>query len=120
MNPTAEHAELRAERLRVLLAAAGEESVLDPVAGLEGGLPSLSPAERGLAISASRADCDLASQCINLARELRARQWQALETFLSLIPPGGDEAETMYLPRPLALQAAWAALNCGWLWPAGG
>lgn len=61
-------------------------------------------------------DVLLINAILEAEHELRRRQWAALEALLPLIPPGGDESEVVYLPRPLALRAVLLARACGWFW----
>lgn len=99
-----ESVELRAERLRLFVAAIGEEPTMRAYEGADYGMvpggwsyymedaePVDYPDEH-----------DLAWSCAELAQEVRARQWDALERFCVLHFAGEEQA------------AAVAAYDLGW------
>jgi hypothetical protein len=63
-----------------------------------------------------REDVYLANALLSAGYEITDRRWRALEALLALIPPGGDESETAFLPRGDAVRAAVCARACGWFW----
>lgn len=63
-----------------------------------------------------REDVYLANALLEAACEIDIRRWAALEALLPLIPPGGDESDTVHLPRHQAIRAAVHARVCGWFW----
>lgn len=69
---------LRAERLRCLVAAIGEEPTMEPMDNdlLPGGYRELLG---DLDYDGADADLDLAAQCTDLARQLRAEAWRWFE-----------------------------------------
>lgn len=60
--------------------------------------------------TASDEDRLLAETCLAAERDLRRREWSAVEALLAAIPPGGDLEDVYGLP---------AAQVCGWLSEAG-
>ena len=107
-----ERIELRAERLRVLVAAIGEEPTMDAGDTFATGLV---PGGwryylEGLEYEHVARDLELACECSNLARELRARQWAALERLGALTAGRRGGA----LPAPEQLEFARAILELGW------
>jgi len=108
----------RAERLRVLLAVIGEEPSMDPGESFERGpmprgwhhyMPS--DAAAGLDPGSVRDDVGLAIECANLAKEVRAREWEALECFDALmngVPAG------VALPDPDKRRLVDAIVTLGW------
>jgi len=62
-------------------------------------------------------DLDLACECSNLARELRARQWDALERLGGLVAAGEGASPTekfASLPKAEIVAAGRAMLDLGW------
>lgn len=57
----------------------------------------------------------LATSLLEVEREHRKREWDALECLLACIPPGGTYDEVLFLPRPVMGKAIRAASACGWL-----
>jgi len=111
---SAEHAELRAERLRVAL------YVLDAVHDYEAGRyterrPQLHDADVGLLRTCSAEDRLLAQSCLQADHDLLRGEWSAVETLLAAIPPGGGLGDIYDLPAEQALPALHAAQACGWL-----
>ncbi len=109
-----EHTELRAERLRVALA------VLDHQPDYDAGLypeprPLLPDPDVGLFQTCSSDDRRLAESCLQAERDLRRREWGAVEAVLGAIPPGGSIEDIYNLPAAQALPALHAARTCGWL-----
>ncbi len=104
---------MKGERLRVLIAAIGEEptmTIADTFALrlVPGGwveyMGEYVPAEE------LKAEVELAFECAAVAREIRARQWAALERADALLAAGGPG------PLPPAEQGALARaiLELGW------
>lgn len=62
-------------------------------------------------------DRDLAETCLEAERDLRRREWDAIELLLAAIPLGGGLEEIYELPAYRALPAIRAAQVCGWLRP---
>ena len=108
--------DLRAERLRVLVAAIGEEPTMDVRDTFALGLVPggwdyyLSDEEWELDAGTLELDVDLAFQCAEVAREIRARQWAALEVQDAVVAAGEGG------PLPAAQQGrlARAILELGW------
>ena len=112
----ADRIELRGERLRVLIAAIGEE----PTMGVRdtfalGLIPGgwhyyLADEDDVLDDETLDADVDLAIQCAEVAREIRSRQWLALEVQDAVVSAGEGR------PLPAAQQGrlARAILELGW------
>ena len=106
-----ERVELRAERLRVLVAAIGEEPTMDASDTFASGIVpgGFRDYLEGLEYEHVARDLDLACELANLAREIRARQWHSLERLGALIASGKGEtpdgevrlaAESRSSPRP--------------------
>ncbi len=93
---TDDRIELRAERLRVLVAAIGEAPTIVFALGLE-------PDDIEL-------DVDLARQCVKLERALRERQWDALEVADAVVAAGKGGS----LPIQQQGRLARAILELGW------
>ncbi len=113
-----EQAELRAERLRVMM------RVLDALPDYDAGMypepAPLVPAEDvGLFQSGSAEDPLLALTCLAAEHDLRRREWGAVEALLGALPPGGSIEDVYDLPAGQALPALRAAQVCGWLREAG-
>lgn len=109
-----EQTELRAERLRVTMC------VLDVLEDFNAGMypeaALLLPVEDvGLFQTGSTEDRSLALSCLAVERDLRRREWGAVEALLAAIPPGGDLENIYHLPAVQALPALRAASECGWL-----
>jgi hypothetical protein len=109
-----EQTELRAERLRVAV------HVIDAAPDYEAGLyrearPLVSRHDTWLFQTCSADDQLLALACLDAERDMRRREWAALETLLAAIPPGGDLWDIYNLPEPQMLPALRAASECGWL-----
>jgi hypothetical protein len=109
-----EQAELRAERLRVMV------RVLDALSDYEAGRypeprPSVSRPDGILFQTCSVDDRALAEACLDAQRDLLRRKWEALETLLGAIPPGGDLESIYEQPADRALPAIKGAQICGWL-----
>ena len=114
-----ERVELRAERLRILVAALGEEPTMDLHDTFASGLV---PGGwryylEGLEYEHVARDLDLACECSNVARAIRARQWDALERLGALIAAGegatpGEKFAS--LPKAEIVAAARAMLDLGW------
>jgi hypothetical protein len=108
--------ELRAERLRCLIAAIGEEPTMQlrdtfALGLIPGGWNEyLAPEACGSDDDDIEFDIDLAFQCADVAREIRAKQWRALEVADAVLAAGGDG------PLPAAEQGrlARAILLLGW------
>jgi hypothetical protein len=111
---SSEQAELRAERLRVAIRVL--EATDDFAAGM---YPEPAPAvgshDVALFRTASPEDTLLAQACLDAERDLRRRQWDAMETLLGALPPGGSLDDVYGLPAEQALPALSAAHLCGWL-----
>jgi hypothetical protein len=111
---SSEQAELRAERLRVALCVlevaddyhAGKYPEAAPVVG-EGDV--------ALFLTVSPEDRLLAQACLDAARDLRRREWGAVEALLGALPHGGGLDDVYDLPAEQALPALRAAQVCGWL-----
>lgn len=106
---------VRAERLRVLIAAIGEEPTMNVrdtfAAGLvPGGWEHYMTDAMDLDPDAIEADVDLAFECAGVARAVRSRQWTALERADALIAAGDGG------PLPHAQQGVLARsiLELGW------
>jgi hypothetical protein len=82
----------RAERLRVILAACGQEPALNPAEAVKQGLPLLSARDIDLLDGATPADLDLANACVAIEIETRATEYQRAEALLAMIPGGADES----------------------------
>jgi hypothetical protein len=113
-----EQTELRAERLRVAI------RVLDAADDFAAGVyrepqPFVPAHDAALFQTASEEDRLLAEACLAAERDLRRREWSAVETLLAAIPPGGNLEDVYGLPAAEALQALRAAQICGWLNAAG-
>jgi hypothetical protein len=77
--------------------------------------PLIEPEDVGLFQTGSAEDRLLAQACLDAQRDLRRREWGAVESLLGALPPG-----SMYdLPAERALPALRAAQVCGWLREAG-
>lgn len=108
--------ELRAERLRVLIAAIGEEPTMDvrdtfALGLVPGGWHYYMADEDGVLDEETLdADIDLAYQCAEIAHEIRSRQWVALEVQDAVVAAGEGG------PLPAAQQGrlARAILELGW------
>jgi hypothetical protein len=109
-----EQTELRAERLRVILAIFGEMQT-DFATAYNDAARHMTQNEHSLFQSASAADLLLGNACLEIAADLRRREWKGLEALLSAIPPGGDIETIFDLPAEDALPALRAAHGCGWL-----
>ena len=118
-GPEREHTELRAERLRVLLACVGEDVALESLPVLASGLVPLRRGDLVLLDSASEADRYLADQLIAIAREIRAREWAALSTLLTIVAerPGDLAARCAGLPGLVGIRCAVACFALGWIGP---
>jgi hypothetical protein len=103
--------ELRAERLRVAVHALNLMEA-DPATLLDGG-------DVGLFQTGSVDDRMLAESCLEAERDLRRREWEAIEVLLAAIPSGGGIEDIYELPAERALPAIRAAQVCGWLRKAG-
>jgi hypothetical protein len=115
---TREQTELRAERLRVAM------HVLDVLPDFNAGMypepaPLLPVEDVGLYQTGSVEDRSLALSCLAAERDLRRREWGAVETLLAAIPPGGSIEDVYDLTAAQALPALRAAQVCGWLQEAG-
>lgn len=111
---SAEQTELRAERLRVALAA------LNLLPDYEAGRypeprPLIAEDDVGLFRTCSAEDRRLAETCLEAERDLRLREWGAVEALLGALPPGGSLDDVYDLPAEQALPALRAAQVCGWL-----
>jgi hypothetical protein len=109
-----EQTELRAERLRVALA------VLDFLPDYEAGRypdtrPLIGEGDVGLFLTCSVEDRQLAEACLQAERDLRRREWGAVEALLGAIPSGGSIGDIYDLPAEQAIPALRAAQVCGWL-----
>jgi hypothetical protein len=109
-----EQAELRAERLRVAIL------VLEAADDFEAGMyPEPAPAvgEHDVALfrTVSPEDRLLAHACLDAERDLRRREWGAMEALLGAVPPGGSLGDVYDLPAEQAIPALRAAHTCGWL-----
>ncbi len=115
---SSEQIELRAERLRVALRVL--EVTDDFAAGM---YPEAAPAvgshDVSLFRTASADDMRLAESCLQAERDLRRREWGAMEALLGALPPGGGIEDVYDLPAEQALPALRAAQVCGWLREAG-
>jgi len=114
-----ERVELRAERLRVLVAAIGEEPTMDASDTFASGIVpgGFRDYLEGLEFEHVARDLDLACELANLAREIRARQWHSLERLGALIASGKGETPTEKygsLPRAEIVAATRAMLDLGW------
>jgi len=114
-----ERVELRAERLRVLVAAIGEEPTMDASGTFASGIVpgGFRDYLEGLEFEHVARDLDLACELANLAREIRARQWHSLERLGALIASGKGETPTEKygsLPRAEIVAATRAMLDLGW------
>lgn len=69
--------------------------------------------------TASDEDRELAETCLAAERDLRRREWGAVEALLGAIPVGGGIEDIYDLPAAEALPALRAAQVCGWLREAG-
>jgi hypothetical protein len=69
--------------------------------------------------TASQEDRLLAEACLEAERDLRRREWAALEVLLASIPLGGSVEDIYDLSADRALPAIRAAQVCGWLRKAG-
>lgn len=109
-----EQAELRAERLRVAIRVF--EVADDYHAGMyREPAPMVGSHDVALFRTASPEDTLLAQACVDAERDLRRRQWGAMETLLGALPPGGDIEDLYDLPAEQAIRALSAAHLCGWL-----
>ena len=100
-----ERVELRAERLRVLLAAIGEEPSMNAYDTFASGIRPGGWRELlgGLAYEHVAPDIELACELANLGRELRAQQWDLLERLGSLIAQGeGATPDEKFASLPTA------------------
>jgi hypothetical protein len=107
MVMSSELTELRAERLRVAVHALNLIEA-DPVMLLKGG-------DVGLFRTGSVEDRMLAESCLEAERDLRRREWEAVEVLIAATPPGGMVEDVCELPADRALPALRAAQVCGWL-----
>ncbi len=113
-----EQTELRAERLRVTLRVF--EALPDFDAGkYPEAAPLVEPEDVGLFQTGSVEDRLLAQACLDAQRDLRRREWGAVEALLGALPPGGNLDDVYDLPAERALPALRAAQVCGWLREAG-
>jgi hypothetical protein len=111
---SSEQTGLRAERLRVALRVL--EVADDYGAGLYSeARPYVPPHDVALFRTASNEDRVLAQTCLAAERDLRRREWGAVEVLLGAIPPGGGIEDIYDLPATEALPALRAAHACGWL-----
>ena len=113
-----ERIELRAERLRVLVAAIGEEPTMNAGDTFASGIVpgGFRDYLEGLEYEHVARDLDLACELANLAREIRARQWHSLERLGALIASGKGETPTEKygsLPRAEIVAATRAMLDLG-------
>lgn len=118
-----ERVELRAERLRVLVAGIGEEPTMNTDDTLTyGPLPGgFAHYLAGLEYEHVAADFELACELANLGRELRARQWAALERLGALLARGEGTtpaAKFASLPPAEITEAARCMLDVWGHWPA--
>jgi hypothetical protein len=105
---------LRAKRLPVTM------QVLDVIGDYEAGhYPTpgalLERPDIFLYRTASQEDKLLAEACLDAERDLRRREWGAVEALLGALPPGGSIEDIYDLPAEQALPALRAAQVCGWL-----
>jgi hypothetical protein len=111
---SSEQAELRAERLRVAIRVL--EATDDFAAGMyREPAPMVGSHDVALFRTASAEDTLLAQACLDAERDLRRRQWGAMEALLGALPPGGDIEDLYDLPAQQAIPALSAAHVCGWL-----
>jgi hypothetical protein len=115
---SAEQVELRAERLRVAL------RVLEAADDFDAGkypepAPVVGQDDAALFRTVSVEDRLLAQTCLDAERDLRRREWGAVEALLGALPPGGGIEDIYDLPAEQALPALRAAQVCGWLREAG-
>lgn len=116
-------AELRAERLRLFIAAIGEEPSMRAFEGAEYGfvpggwsyyMEDGDPAD-------FPEDFDLAWECAAVAQDLRDRQWDALEQLGAAFAAGEGatgEERIASMPAEEARRALLAAYRLGWNLPA--
>jgi len=114
MSDTREQTELRAERLRVAV------QVFDAMPDYDAGFypdtrPLVCASDVGLFHTSSAEDRLLAEACLDAQRDLRRREWDAVQALLGAIPPGGSIEDIYELPAERALPALRAAQVCGWL-----
>lgn len=111
---SSEQAELRAERLRVAIRVL--EAADDFAAGMyPEPAPMVGSHDVALFRTASPEDTLLARACVDAERDLRRRQWGAMEALLGALLPGGDVEDLYDLPAHQAIPALRAAHLCGWL-----
>jgi hypothetical protein len=111
---SSEQAELRAERLRVTLRVF--EALPDFDAGkYPDAAPLVEPEDVGLFQTGSTEDRLLAHACLDAERDLRRREWGAVEALLGALPRGGSLGDVYDLPAEQAIPALRAAHTCGWL-----
>lgn len=112
-----ERIERRAQRLGVLLLAMGEEPTMDVGDALaarfvpRGWIDLMSDVKLGLEPGDLELDVQLASECAALAKEVRARQWTALERLDALLF-GGEPGAPM--PEGERREPAEAVATLGW------
>jgi hypothetical protein len=75
------------------------------------------PVTQALFKTSTADDLALARACLDAERDLRRREWGALESLLGAIPPGGDLESIFDLRTDESLAALRASVDCGWFRP---
>jgi hypothetical protein len=111
----------RAERLRVILAACGQEPALNPAEAVRRGLPLLSARDIDLLDRVTPADLDLANACVAIEIETRAAEYERLESLLARLPGVADQSLSDRLraipDRAGFLDAAQLVAELAWIHP---
>lgn len=79
--------------------------------------PFFGPVTAAFVGTATTEDLYLAQACVEAERELRRKEWAALEVLLGAIPTGGTIEDIYYLPPADQLTALRAAVACRWFRP---
>jgi hypothetical protein len=119
MQPSAENAAARAERLRVVLAFCAGMPYLDPSEAGEQGRTPLSPADLTvLAQPITDDDLALANACLEVEADFRQRGYAAVERLLATVAgtQGNLRERVVRLPHFEALRALGDLSDVGWIY----
>jgi hypothetical protein len=109
---------VRAERLRVVLALCDGMPYIDPREAAQHGLPPSSPAEVRLLEDVTEADLALVNACLEIEQELRQRTYAAAERVLAYAAGGSGKLDKriLTLPEREAIRAMCDLYELGWIY----